>query len=72
LYEDLRNSGGLKLPSGQLLSDYKNFDSPNSGWTSVHPLKLATITCEQLCPGRKMPIKICLNQHDLITEVHKF
>lgn len=31
-YEDLRESGFLKLPSGRLLSDYKNFSSPRSGW----------------------------------------
>ena len=31
-YEDLRDSGFLKLPSGRLLSDYKNFSSPSSGW----------------------------------------
>ena len=31
-YEDLRDSGFLKLPSGRLLSDYKNFSSPRSGW----------------------------------------
>jgi len=30
--EDLRDSGFLKLPSGRLLSDYKNFSSPHSGW----------------------------------------
>jgi hypothetical protein len=37
----------------------------------VHPVKIATIACEQLCPGRKMPIKIRLNQHDLITEARR-
>jgi len=31
-YEDLRDSGFLKVPSGRLLSDYKNFSSPQSGW----------------------------------------
>lgn len=31
-YEDLRDSGFLKLPSGRNLSDYKNFSSPRSGW----------------------------------------
>lgn len=32
LYEDFRNSGGLKLLSGRTLSDYKNFNHTNSGW----------------------------------------
>ena len=32
LYEDIRNSGGLKLPSGRTLSDYKNFNHADSGW----------------------------------------
>ncbi|KAJ7384800.1 hypothetical protein OS493_019476 [Desmophyllum pertusum] len=31
-YEDIRESGFLKLPSGRLLSDYKNVSSPQSGW----------------------------------------
>jgi len=31
-YEDLRDSGFLKVPSGRLLSDYKSFSSPHSGW----------------------------------------
>jgi hypothetical protein len=31
-YEDLRETGFLKLPSGRLLSDYKNFSSSRSGW----------------------------------------
>ena len=35
-YQDLRDSGFLKLPSGRTLSDYKNFCSSKSGWqTSV-------------------------------------
>ena len=31
-YEDLRETGFLKLPSGRLLSDYKNFSFSRSGW----------------------------------------
>lgn len=35
-YEDLRDSGFLRLPTGRTLSDYKNFCSSKSGWqTSV-------------------------------------
>ena len=34
LYNEMRLSGGLKLPSGRILSDYKNFNSPKSGWHS--------------------------------------
>lgn len=30
----MRSSGALKLPSGRTLSDYKNFNSPKSGWQS--------------------------------------
>ena len=32
LYEDLPNSGGLKLPSGRTLSDCSNYCSPQTGW----------------------------------------
>ena len=32
LYEDMRQGGFLKLPTGRTLSDYKNFDKPQSGW----------------------------------------
>ena len=31
-YEQLRNSGFLKLPSGRLLRNYRHFDKQNSGW----------------------------------------
>jgi hypothetical protein len=34
LYNDLRNSGGLKLPSGRTLSDYNNFCAPRTGWNT--------------------------------------
>jgi hypothetical protein len=30
----MRSSGALKLPSGSTLSDYKNFNTPKSGWNS--------------------------------------
>ena len=32
LYEDLHNSGGLKLPSRRTLSNYHNYCSPQTGW----------------------------------------
>ena len=31
-YEELRKSGVIKLPSGRLLSDYRNYNKPQSGW----------------------------------------
>ena len=36
MYEDMRSSKMLKLPSGRTLSDYRNFDYPQSGWQSKH------------------------------------
>ena len=36
MYEDMRSSKMLKLPSGRTLSDYRNFDYPKSGWHSKH------------------------------------
>ena len=40
-YEDLRETGFLRLPSGRLLSDYKNFSSARSGWqmTTLQAMK---------------------------------
>ena len=32
MYEGMRSSGALILPSGRTLSDYKNFNAPQSGW----------------------------------------
>ena len=34
LYDDIRESGFIKLPSGRTLNDYKNFSSPKSGWNT--------------------------------------
>ena len=34
LYEGIRSSGALQLPSGRTLSDYKNFNPTQSGWQS--------------------------------------
>jgi len=34
IYEDIRESGFIKLPSGRTLRDYKNFCSPQSGWNT--------------------------------------
>ena len=34
LYEGIRSSGALRLPSGRTLSDYKNFNPTQSGWQS--------------------------------------
>lgn len=42
LYEDIRNSGGFKLPSGRLLSDYKNFCAPESGWQTQNLEQMRT------------------------------
>ena len=41
-YDDLRESGFLNLPSGRLLSDYKNLPSPLSGWqtSTLYEMKL--------------------------------
>ena len=34
LYDDIRESGVIKLPSGRTLNDYKNFCSTKSGWNT--------------------------------------
>ena len=34
LYDDIRESGFIKLPSGRTLNDYKNFCSTKSGWNT--------------------------------------
>ena len=34
LFEGIRSSGALRLPSGRTLSDYKNFNPTQSGWQS--------------------------------------
>lgn len=34
LYDDIRESGFINLPSGRALNDYKNFCSPKSGWNT--------------------------------------
>ena len=36
MYEDMRSSKMLKLPSGRTSSDHRNFDYPQSGWQSKH------------------------------------
>ena len=41
VYEDMRQGGFLRLPTGRTLSDYKNFDIPTSGWhmSNINALK---------------------------------
>ena len=34
MYDDIRESGFIKLPSGRTLNDYKNCCSPKSGWNT--------------------------------------
>lgn len=57
LYEDMRESGFIRLPSGRTLNDYKNFCQPNSGWNTanlkamkeqIEKLKLKKI-CKSWC-----------------------
>ena len=52
LYEDFRNFGGLKLPSGRLLSDYKNFCAPKSGWNMANLEKMKTQFKQMKPPNR--------------------
>ena len=51
LYDDIRDSGFLKLPSGRALSDYKNFCSSSSGWKTDR-IMLMKEKLEKLTPTK--------------------
>ena len=51
LYDDIRDSGFLKLPSGRTLSDYKNFCSSSSGWKTDR-IMLMKEKLEKLTPNK--------------------
>jgi hypothetical protein len=42
-YEQLCNSGFLKLPSGRLLRNYQHFDQINSGWNIQNIEKITNL-----------------------------
>ena len=51
LYDDIRDSRFLKLPSGRTLSDYKNFCSSSSGWKKDR-IMLMKEKLEKLTPNK--------------------
>ena len=51
LYDDIRNSGFVKLPSGGTLSHYKNFCSSSSGW-KTDSIMIMKEKLEKLTPNK--------------------